>query len=202
MVEKNHIEHELKLCLSEADYLKLCEYLVVNGSLVKIHEQRNVYLETEDRYFAKNREMLRLRETESFWTLTHKSRIQVNNGEFSSQESEIDFGVFEGTITELLKKVQVTKPWDKLKSIKIQGELLNTRHEFEWGKFTLELDRSQFSDYRVDFELECETSDFQLLRSRLTHLFDNLKIPWEPQESSKYKRFLETVDSSCTSSIP
>ena len=52
MVEKNHIEHELKLCLSEADYLKLCEYLVVNGSLVKIHEQRNVYLETEDRYFA------------------------------------------------------------------------------------------------------------------------------------------------------
>ncbi len=202
MTQRNHIEHELKLCLSEANYMNLCEYLILNSSLIKIHEQRNVYLETEDGYFAKKMEMLRLREAESFWTLTHKSRIQVNNGEFSSKELEIELGHFEESVSKLVQKVQSMEPWNQLKSIIIQGQLLNTRHEFKWQDFTLELDRSQFSSDRVDFELECETSDFELLRSRLVDLFNHLNIPWEAQESSKYKRFLEATGLTNINSIP
>ena len=69
MNQRNHIEKELKLCLSEAHYISLCEYLVRNSSLINIHEQCNIYLETEDNYFANNREMLRLRRLRTFGLL-------------------------------------------------------------------------------------------------------------------------------------
>ena len=194
MNQRNQIEKELKLCLSEVHYMNLCEYLLKNSSLIDIHEQCNVYLETEDDYFANHCEMLRLRETENFWTLTHKSRIKVNDGEFSSHELETDLGYFEGAITELTSKVQQLEPWNQLKPLIVQGQLLNTRHEFNWKDFTLELDRSQFSNERIDFELECETTEFERLRTSLAELFEQLKIPWEPQATSKYKRFLESLD--------
>ena len=194
MTQRNQIEKELKLCLSKAHYMSLCEYLIIHSSLVDIQEQSNIYLETEDNYFAVNREMLRLRETEDLWTLTHKSQIKVSNGKFSSHESETDIGHFEDSIVELVKRVQEMEPWNHLKPLMIQGQLLNTRHVFRWQGFTLELDRSQFSNQRIDYELECETLDFDLLRNLLADLFNRLQIPWKPQTSSKYKRFLETVD--------
>ena len=107
----------------------------------------------------------------------------MNNGEFSSHESETDLGYFEGTIIDLTTKLQQLEPWNQLKPLIVQGQLLNTRHEFKWKDFTLELDRSQLSNQRMDFELECETLEFERLRDSLAELFEQLRIPWKPQDT-------------------
>ena len=191
MVEREQVEQEIKLSLCETEYLKLHDHLMQNSQFLGSLTQRNIYLETADYKLTHAKEMLRLREVNKLWTITHKSGIKVEDAQFKSHEWELDLGKCAGSLEDLIIKLHEIPRLENLTNLMVQGELINIRHEFLWGKLTLELDQSHFSNQHVDYELECETDDIQSSISKLTHLFSSLEIPWVPQKSSKYRRFLE-----------
>lgn len=191
MVEREQIEQEIKLFLSEIEYLRLHDHLMQNAQFLGSLTQRNIYLETADYKLTRAKEMLRLREVDKLWTITHKSGIKVEDAQFKSHEWELDLGKYTESVEDLIVKLQKIPRLENLTNLMVQGELINIRHQFIWGKLILELDQSHFTNQHVDYELECETNDIQSSISKLTHLFNSLEIPWVPQKSSKYRRFLE-----------
>lgn len=191
MVEREQVEQEIKLSLSEAEYLRLHDYLMQNSQFVGCFTQRNIYLETADYKLTHAKEMLRLREVNKLWTITHKSGIKVKDAQFKSNEWELDLGKFSGSLEDLIIKLNEIPRLKNLNNLVVQGELVNIRHQFTWDQLTLELDQSQFADQHVDYELECETNDVQSTTTKLVRLFGLLEIPWVPQKNSKYRRFLE-----------
>lgn len=191
MGQREHLEAEIKLCLSEPDYLRLHDYLMQQSIFLGIFNQRNVYLETANFDLTRKKEMVRLRETDGFWTATHKFGIKVAEGQFESQEWENDFGRYSDSVEALIAELLKIPRFSDLNSLMVQGELINIRHKFQWQALILEIDQSFFSKKRIDYELECETQDFGGTSNKIRALFDQLKIAWSPQTSSKYRRFLD-----------
>ncbi len=194
MAEKK--EMELKIRLEERSYLDLQNYLEKHSRHLVNLVQTNYYLDTVDYDFLKLKQMIRVREQDGDLILTHKSRVELEAGYFKSMEREyllpvrapIQLQDVIGYIPDYLPEVS--------KNLICLGFIKNYRQVFLWENFTLELDCSRYGDSDDsprDWELECETENPQMLREKLSELFEKMGIALLEQTETKFQRFMNIV---------
>lgn len=181
-----HQEVELKFVLSESDYKALMEALGGETQLFQ-REQRNQYFDTQSGELQSQKIMLRARFEGGRTILTVKESATRKGALFSCRETEKEVEQ-ESWKAELQNFVQ---PLELQAPLVLVGEMKNLRTAFSWNGLELLLDRTQVTQDRVDFELECETDKPDLANEILLNLFKELGIPVVEQKQSKYRRFLE-----------
>lgn len=208
-------EVEIKLCLTEKDYIRCGQFFAQEAQYLSTQEQENFYFDTLDYYFISRSAMFRLRRMSNRIILTIKDRASCTDGCFRCQENEYDLKIehqhlwqcdIEGLLLFLQSSVQVKeilttidtnavtqgslkKTLDHKKLIAL-GSLYNKRDIYCWQGLKIELDRSNFGSHD-DFELECETPQPLQVAQQLQELFKRLSIVFVPQTKSKFRRFLE-----------
>jgi len=198
-------EIEIKLHLgSFADYLKLVGFL---GQVE--HEERHVngFFDTEDRKLATDGWALRVRAESNRGLITLKS--EPSGPGVATVRDEIEVEIPRGETLDILnlrKDVMalsniaidfVKQKWGKITVIKLV-HFENTRQKklFKIGdyNYTLELDKTEFADSTVDYELELELPDesrIEVVEDKLRKIFASLGIPFKLQMESKFVRALK-----------
>lgn len=197
-------EIEIKLDLGVfTNYLKLIGFL---GQIDKEERQLNAFFDTEDRQLAKAGWALRVRAENGRGLVTIKS-IAVEEGDaFIRQEIEAEIGRGEALDILALQRdvmsldiipIQYLK--DKVGEVAVmvlvKFENVRQQKSFKIGdhSYFLELDKTEFSDGSVDYELEVEladTSRLDTVTACLHKLFESLGIPYARQTESKFARAL------------
>jgi uncharacterized protein YjbK len=201
--EKN-LEIEIKLQLTSfTDYLKLVGFL---GQIESEEHQVNGFFDTEDRQLAKAGWAFRVRAEDRRGLVTIKS-ISTRTG-MAVIRQEIEAEIPRGTAMEALNlhtdvlaleimPVQfIKRDFPNIQLAKLI-QFNNTRQKklFRIGdnNFLLEVDKSEYSDGSVDYELEVELNDtkqIEVVEDHLRKLFGSLGIPFERQAESKFSRAL------------
>jgi len=198
-------EVEIKLnLLSFTNYLKLVGFL---GQIDQEDRQLNGFFDTEDRRLSQTGWALRVRAESRRGLVTIKS-ISTEEGDAHVRqeiEAEIDRGVALD-ILGLQKDVMDLKviPVEYLKEklggfdVMVLVKFENTRQKksIRIGDYSyiLEVDKTEFSDSSVDYELEVELPSIDrqvIVVDYLRKLFDSLDIPYELQHESKFARALK-----------
>ncbi|HOP05997.1 MAG TPA: CYTH domain-containing protein [candidate division Zixibacteria bacterium] len=198
-------EIEIKLDLGAfTNYLKLLGFL---GQIDKEERQLNAFFDTEDRQLAKSGWALRARAENDRGLVTIKS-IAVEEGDaFIRQEIEAE--ISRGEVLDILalqRDVMAMNviPVQYLKEkvgeldvmILVKFENVRQRKSFKIGDYNyiLEIDKTEFSDGSVDYELEVELTDTNRLETvvdSLRKIFESLGIPYLRQTESKFARALK-----------
>ncbi|MBU0984658.1 MAG: CYTH domain-containing protein [candidate division Zixibacteria bacterium] len=200
-----NIEIEIKLQLSSfAEYLKLLGFL---GAADQQQQQTNAFFDTPNQDFSEGGWALRVRADNDRGFVTVKG-LSSHSGAAAIRE-EIEEVVPRGKAVELIggygdllsvegkpiafllekyPKATVVKltEFNNLRTIK---RLRLGDHDFE-----LAVDKTEFADGSVDYELEVELEDQRQIdtaEDALRRLFHSLDIPFERQARSKYERALE-----------
>ena len=201
--DKN-LEIEIKLQLrSFTDYLKLVGFL---GQIENEEHQLNGFFDTEDRQLAKAGWAFRVRAENRRGLITIKS-ISKQAG-MAVIRQEIEAEITRGAAMDVLNlhtdplsleimPVQfIMRDFPKIQLAKLI-QFNNTRQKklFRIGdtNYLLELDKSEYSDGSVDYELEVELNDtkqIEVVEDHLRKLFGSLGIPFERQAESKFSRAL------------
>ncbi len=198
-------EIEIKLHLgSFADYLKLVGFL---GQVE--HEERHVngFFDTEDRKLAADGWALRVRVESSRGLITLKSK--PSGPGVATVRDEIEAEIPRGETLDILnlrKDVMtlsniaidfVKQKWGEITVTKLV-HFENTRQKklFKIGDYNymLELDKTEFVDGTVDYELELELPDesrIEVVEDKLRKIFASLGIPFKLQKESKFLRALK-----------
>lgn len=190
-----HQEIELKILLDERSYFLLQHSLEREGRLIRVVRQINHYLDTPAHLMLNSREMLRVRAQDNELILTHKSRVQVEEGRFVSHEREVILPVAP-PFNPLLHPRQFPMWFEGIHEVLELGTMQNMRQVFSYRGLTLELDCSTYGLEEAsdrDWELECEHPDPELVRHELSLLFARLDIPMIPQTRTKFQRFMHRV---------
>ncbi len=198
-------EIEIKLDLSSfTGYLKLLGYIGETAGEIR---QQNAFFDTEDGRLEAGGWALRVRAETSRGLVTIKSRATQNGA--AHVRDEIEDEISRGQALECLAlRLDVMSldvaPILFLKD-KFGAELQvaglvkfdNYRQckSMRVGDMTLalEIDRTEFTDGSVDYELEVElseTSQVEAVTDSLAKLFDSLDIPFVRQPLSKFARAL------------
>jgi uncharacterized protein YjbK len=199
------VEIEIKLQLgSFTDYLKLVGFL---GQIESEEHQTNGFFDTEDRRLAKGGWALRVRAENRRGLVTLKS-IPTQSGAAVIRQ-EIETEISRGTAIEILnlrselleQKVMpveyVKREFPNLALAKlIQFQNVRQRKLFRIGdqNYLLEVDKTEYNDGSVDYELEVELSkseQIEVVENHLQKLFNTLNIPFERQLESKLVRALK-----------
>ncbi len=207
------VERELKLGLLEAEAEQLSRLL---GTPLDTIHQSNYYLDTPDKILRREEIMLRLRierRTEDNLpgdfirgTLTLKGK-SIHLAEMSIRtEEEIEINqdkalvlLNEGLALSDSPLEEIRQTGDKLRVNRVynQGELINLRKVYRISSaYTLDLDRTEFPDESVDYEIEVELPDGvvempESLRRAVSDLFNRAGVPWRAGNTGKFKRWLE-----------
>jgi len=205
------IEKELKLDLkNEENYLKILNFC---GKPFEIKEQLNIFFDSNDFYLKKSKLSLRLRKENDFYLITVKGKNQ-STGELSIRKevetiiSKDEFEWFVENNISLLSKDY--PPFEYLReelglehSELIFSNILsfhNKRTVFimanNQNKIKLEVDKTEFANKKLFFELEVEFDEIDSFRKNKEFIAGILKendIIWKVSSKSKFKRALELL---------
>lgn len=203
-MQSQSVEIEIKLKLeSFTDYLKLVGYL---GQIESEEHQINGFFDTEDRRLAKGGWALRVRAENKRGLITLKS-ISTQAGAAVIRQ-EIEAEISRGTAIDILELrydvlAATVMPVTYLKrefpdlTVARLIQFCNTRQKklFRIGdqNYLLEIDKTEYSDGSVDYELEIELTDpaqIETVDNHLRRLFQSLGISFERQVESKFARAL------------
>ena len=198
-------EIEIKLNLgSFTNYLKLMGFL---GQTEKEERHLNALFDTEDRRLSAAGWALRVRAENHRGLVTIKSIAKETGSAFIRQEIEAEISRSEALdvlalqvdvmdlailpveyLTEKLGRLEVM--------ILVKFENLRQKKFFKIADYTylLEIDKTEFGDGSVDYELEGElpdTSRLETVEDSLRRIFGSLSIPFEIQSESKFARALK-----------
>ena len=204
---QNHFEKELKLDLQNQ---ALFERLLRHFSWQKTPLlQTNYFFDTPEGFLRSCRYALRIRNENGNFLLTVKGP-RLSSGDLVVR-NEIECPLPPETAQNLLKNPNLfftlglppfqwleekTESLNKLSLIQ-NLSFKNERHPVhlssEEGLICLELDKTEYSDGSLFYELEAEfqtEEQYQKARGRIESLFLELGIPWKISEVSKYARGL------------
>lgn len=210
MNDANHINREIEIKL---DLVSFTNYLKLIGFLGKIEQEEhhtNVFFDTEDRKISKAGWALRVR-AENYRGLVTVKSIPTEKGlavirqEIEAEISRtqaIDIINLNFDILKLdIMPVEFIKEKLGDSSVMRLVKFDNTRQKkvFKIGdcSFILEIDKTEFSDGSVDYELELELKDtesLEMVEAYLRKLFDSLDIPFTLKKQSKFHRALEKAN--------
>ncbi len=197
-------EIEIKLQLgSFMDYLKLVGFL---GQVEQ--EERHVtgFFDTEDRRLAAEGWALRIRAEDSRGLITVKS--ETTQPGVASVRDEVESEITRGEALDILglRKDVLSMSNDAVGFVReklgkasvsklVHFENIRQKKPFKIGDYdyVLEIDKTEFADGSVDYELELELPDqsrIEVVEHRLRNLFSSLGIPFEIQTESKLARAL------------
>ena len=199
-------EIEIKLDLeSEDNYKKLIQHL---GECKDEHVQKNIFLDTSDNDINNTGWTLRVRRQNNTVTVTVKGMAEITPDGLTIRP-EIE----ELTNAELLDTVsrgallianlpeiilnaigEITKA--KPLGVIVSFGNLRKRYNLDDNRphLILEVDRTEFPDGAIGYELEVELADRSLAKpamERLSRLLESLNIPLKPQMESKFTRALK-----------
>ena len=186
----NAIEIEAKALVSAEEYKKLAKAFRGYPRYV----QTNHYIDTEDRYLAKEGIAIRIREKGQAYELTLKTPLsegllEKNAPITHTQFAELrDFGEFPKTdITRFLIQldIDVTK-------LKILTSLTTERIDVEYKGGLLSLDRNTYSG-KTDYEIEFEYNSLNGAKKIMKDLFDENGIEVHFSEQTKVHRAMAAI---------
>ena len=198
-------EIEIKLDLgSFTNYLKLLGFL---GQPEREEHQRNVFFDTAERSLGKKGWALRVRVENDCGRITLKGAKTHQSGAAVRDEIEAEISrtlacQIAGLEADLmaLEHEPVVKARELIgkKAVKPVVQFQNLRMKkamrLEDYEYTFEVDKTEFPDGSVDYELELELPDvsrIEWVNTRLQRIMSSLNIPFEPQPESKLARALK-----------
>ena len=194
------MEKELKYkLLSESDYNKLRDYLDNKTSGTILH-QKNYYYDTEEMLLLKHNAILRARIENERAIITFKQQKGKKQGYFISDEIENNVSledinrVFSGKIPIIQLCGDNRENVEKLlenKELNLTGTFENKRIVYYIDDIKLELDKINYGNSVVDYEIETESEDEKKVREYLDTLLQSLSVRYQLQDKTKYRRFLE-----------
>lgn len=206
MSTSHDIAHEIEIKLnlgSFTNYLKLIGFL---GQIEKEDYQLNAFFDTEDHQLAKAGWALRVRAENNRGLVTIKSVATESGTAHIRQEieSEIPRGEAVSLInlhSDVMKLTSLPVAYLKERVGDLQVarlvEFENVRQTklFKIGdhNYLIAVDKTEFNDGSVDYELELELPERSLIEtaeSELLRLFSSLGIEFRPQSDSKFARAL------------
>lgn len=199
-----HVEIEIKLRLAEfPNYLKLVGFL---GQIEDEVHQVNGFFDSEDRRLSSGGWAFRIRVENTRGLVTVKSLPTEQGMAVMRQEIEQEISRGDAYDVISLQREVLTLPVAPVAFIKeqfpgislaklIQFETIRQRKQHRIGDhyYTLELDKTEFSDGSCDYELEVEVEEpglIETVESHLGKLFRSLGIPFEREVESKLERAL------------
>ncbi len=201
-LHKTEIEIKIKLD-TFTDYLKLVGFL---GQIESEEHQINGFFDSEDRRIAKGGWALRVRVENHRGLVTVKSIPTRAGLAVIRQEIEAEIGRGEALAVLALQTDVLTLDVMPISFIRnefpnvhlarlIQFDNTRQKKLFRIGDYNyiLEIDKTEYSDASVDYELEIELSDpsrVDSVEAQLRKLFATLGIPFEKQSESKFARAL------------
>ena len=198
-------EIEIKLRLdSFADYLKLLGFL---GRVEREEHHTNGFFDTEDRKLAAEGWALRVRAESDRGLVTVKSESSKPGTAVIREEIEAEISRGEALDILNLRRDVMTISNEPINFVKrMCGNVAvtklvhfeNTRQikPFKIGDYNymLEIDKTEFTDGSVDYEVELELPDesrIEIVEDKLRKLFVSLGIPFNLQTESKFVRALK-----------
>ena len=198
-------EIEIKLDLgSFMNYLKLMGFL---GQIDSESRQQNAFFDTEDHRLAAAGWTLRVRAERDVGLVTLKGARSELAGATVREELEtviprsraidcmnLAFDVIHLTVppVEFVRQ----QFGEVALALLVRFENVRQRKNFRLGDsdYRLEIDKTEFSDGSVDYELEVELTGAELIEpasDSLRKLFGSLDIPYRSQPQSKFARALQ-----------
>ena len=204
MVAHSDLEIEIKIQLeSFTDYLKLLGYL---GPIDRHEHHQNAFFDTPERQLGQAGYALRVRSTESSGSVTLKSLVSQVDALAVRQEIIGEVGavmaraIIDGHADLMSLNVAPTTflrtHFPKLAPVlilKFSNERQIKRYRLGEQELDLEIDRTEFSDGSVEYELEIELSDeshYQSVHDSIARILHTLAIPLRTQTRSKFERAL------------
>jgi len=200
-----NLEIEIKLQLeSFPDYLKLIGFL---GNIEYEDHHLSAFFDSEDWYLSRSGWVFRVRVENERGLITIKDTGQQTGSAMVRQEIEAE--ISRSTAMDILNlrleplSISVTpvefirKEFPRVKLAKlIQFNNVRQRKTCQLGDkdYVFEIDKTEFSDGSVDYEVEIELTDiYQIenVENDLRKLFGNLNIPYARQTESKLARALK-----------
>ena len=195
-------EIEIKLDLgSFTNYLKLLGFI---GQIEAEKQQLNCYFDTPDGKLKEDGWALRLRLERDRGIVTLKSTTATTGTAAIRDELEGEvphdqaYAVVHGQSGILQLDAEplraLAEKYGKLpleKTVQFSNTRQTKKHRIHDLNYTLEVDKTEFADGSVDYELEVELSDpayIDQVETYLRRLFDTLDIPFSHQPVSKLAR--------------
>jgi len=205
MQSERELEVEIKIQLeSFTDYLKLIGFL---GPIDEEEHHVNAFFDTPERTLGANGFSLRVRSENQRGRITVKSMVSQTDALSvrNEVEADIDAGLARDIVDGEGDLFEVdAEPIRRLKqrfgelSVDQLVRFRNTRQKkkFRLGdyEYVFEIDKTEFSDGSVDYELEIELRDqgqYDAVIDNLRRIFQSLGIPFQRQPQTKFHRALE-----------
>ncbi len=198
-------EIEIKLTLSSfTDYLKLIGFV---GKADKKVRQLNIFYDTASGQISKLGYALRLRIESDRGIVTLKSttiqkgkaavrnEIEESITLETAKEVQQNSDLLSLQIAPILYLLSQSKGLHNLKPIvQFENERIKKEIDLHDSLYVFEIDKTEYSEGRIDYELEIELSDIDKIddaESDLQKLFKVLEIEFIVQKKSKLERALE-----------
>lgn len=198
-------EIEIKLNLSSfTNYLKLIGFL---GKIEQEEYHKNVFFDTVDKSISKSGWALRVRAETNRGLVTIKSiptekGLAVVRQEVESEiEKELALSIINSSYDVMslnIIPVQFIKEKIGLTDLQKLVTFENTRQKkvFRLGddNYLFEIDKTEYNDGSVDYELELELKEkapLETIENQLKKIFKSLDIPFKVQKESKFHRALK-----------
>lgn len=197
-------EIEIKLDLgSFTNYLKLVGFL---GEVEEESRHLNGFFDTEDHQLSELGWAFRVRAENSRGLVTVKSIPRQEGVAVVRQEIEAE--ITRGQALDILNlRMDVMslsnttvdfvreKLGDKPLTLLVRFENTRQKKQFKIGDYSylMEIDKTEYRDGSVDYELELELGDIshiEIVEDNLRKLFSSLGIPFVQQHQSKFQRAL------------
>ena len=165
---KKVYEFEDKCLINESDYYNI----ISNEKIISSVTQTNYYFDNKD-YLKDNNMALRIREKDSIYELTLKTK--TNNGNVE-KNIDIDVNIFNNMINNHVLDKQLCEqleiPISTFNSLKV---IKTTRSSFNFNDHIVEVDFNTFNQTH-DYEIEIESSSLEVANSVLNQLLDKYNI--------------------------
>jgi uncharacterized protein YjbK len=201
-------EIEIKLNLASfTNYLKLIGFL---GQIEQEEHHLNVFFDTENRSISNIGWALRVRAESNRGLVTIKS-IPTKEGlavirqeiesEITKEQSLAIINSNSDIMSLDIMPIQFIK--DKIGNVSLQKlvmfENIRQKKVFRLGdnNYILEIDKTEYNDGSVDYELELELKDnapLETIEDQLKKIFISLDIPFKIQTESKFHRALKKAE--------
>ena len=200
-----NLEIEIKLQLeSFPDYLKLIGFL---GNFEYEDHHLNAFFDSEDRHLTRSGWVFRVRVENERGLITIKDTGRQTGSAMVRQEieAEISRSMAMDILNLRMEPLSISvspvefirKEFPELKLAKlIQFNNVRQRKTCQLGDkdYVFEIDKTEFSDGSVDYEVEIELTDIrqiEYVENDLKKLFGTLNIPYARQTESKLARALK-----------
>jgi len=187
-----HQEIELKWALDQANHERLGLALTQMLGPPRHLDQRNRFFDAADRRLRKVGLNIRLRDENGRTLLTCKRRVAHNDAMHHHEEWEQWLDRTPEEIPDVTS-LPLPEAWTTVlagSAIELVGGFSNTRDEYHSGSELLCLDRTDFRNQRIEYELEIETTTTDATAKRWTRQLQEWGINFSPQPLSKFARLL------------